>query len=158
MPRVESSILINRPLAEVFAIACAYDHDTKWRYGVHELTFTPVGSLKTGCCTREVINLLGWRLVTEGIVTGYEENVRVDFRSLSGPMNVLNWRVVEYAGGDEQTNFTYGLKTNFSGSMRLFDGLLQQIGQRQVEGDLRRLKALIETSQLAPSPLRRTVA
>lgn len=156
MPRVEVSILINRPLAEVFAIACDYSHDTKWRQGVLELTFTPTGSLKTGCRTREVMNLLGLRLTTEGIVTGFEENVRVDFKSLSGPLNVLNWRVVEAVEG--RTKFTYGLKTHSGGPLRLFDGVLQRIGQRQVEGDLRRLKALIETSLDAPSPQRRPIS
>lgn len=61
MPRVESSILINRPVRDVFLLACSYSHDTRWRRGVLELTFTPSGPFKAGSRTREVMSLLGHR-------------------------------------------------------------------------------------------------
>lgn len=55
---------------------------------------------------------------------------------------MLNWRIVEPTNGG--TRFTYGLEVNSKGVMRLLDGLLQRVLQRQIGGDVERLKDLME--------------
>jgi uncharacterized membrane protein len=143
MPRVQSSIVIDRPIGAVFAFAADYRNDPSWRAGVTELTYLSDDPVGVGIHQRETSMLVGRRVVTESRVSVYEPNERVDFEYLSGPYRVRGTRTFEDLEG--RTRFTFALESEPAGVVqRLVLPALNFIYQRQLDGDLRRLKAVIE--------------
>jgi len=75
-------------------------------------------------------------------VVEYEPDERTAFESVDGPMPVRGYRAFEASG--EGTRFTYELSAELSPLYRLLAPILAPTLRRQVSGDLRRLKALLE--------------
>jgi hypothetical protein len=75
MIKVESSIVINKPLAEVFAFATNNDNSTKWQGGVEAVIAegppNVVGSRHT-----EVRKFMGQEMKSTMELTAYEANVK----------------------------------------------------------------------------------
>lgn len=140
--RVTESVVIERPVAEVFAFAGAYENDPRWRAGVVEMRQDPPGSPRAGTMTREVMRVFGRRQLTVAKVVEYEPNERTAFESVESPIPVRGYRAFEASG--EHTRFTYELSAEFSPLYRLLSPILAPGLRRQVSGDLRRLKALLE--------------
>jgi uncharacterized membrane protein len=139
---VRDSVFIERPVAEVFAFAGAYENDPRWRSGVVEMRQDPPGNPCVGTRTRELMRVFGRRQVTVAKVVGYEPNERTAFESVEGPIPVRGYRAFETS--KEGTKFTYELSAELSPLYRLLSPILAPGLRRQVSGDLRRLKALLE--------------
>ncbi|MGH3148568.1 MAG: SRPBCC family protein [Rubrobacter sp.] len=140
--RIAESVVIERPVAEVFAFAGAYENDPRWRAGVVEMRQDHRGSPRVGTTTHEVMRLFGQRQVTVAKVVEYEPNERTAFESVEGPMPVRGYRAFEASG--EGTRFTYEFSAVPTPLYRLLSPILAPILRRQVSGDLKRLKALLE--------------
>jgi len=140
---VRESVIIERPVAEVFAFAGAYENDPRWRSGVVEMRQDPPGKPRVGTTTREVMRVFGRRQVTVAKVVGYDPDERTAFESVEGPIPVSGYRAFEASWSG--TRFTYELSAELSRLYRLLSPVLVPILRRQVSGDLRRLKALLES-------------
>jgi uncharacterized membrane protein len=97
--RVKSSVVINRPIGEVFAYAADYRHDPEWRAEVRELRYVSDGAVGPGTQVIETSVLWGRRVVTESVLTAYEPNCRVAFDYVSGPFRVRGSRTFEAVDG-----------------------------------------------------------
>ena len=140
--RVTESVVIERPVAEVFAFAGTYENDPRWRAGVLEMRQDPPDGSGVGTLTREVMRVFGRRQVTAAKVVEYELDARTAFESVESSLPVRGYRAFEAVDGD--TRFTYELSAELSPLYRLLAPILRPILQRQVAGDLQRLKALLE--------------
>lgn len=144
---VTESVEIARPSEDVYAYAADYRNDIHWRQGVAELTVIPDGRAAVGTMTTEVLWFLGRRLVTKGEMTEAEANRKIAFRSLSGPISVSGYRLVEAAQG--ATRLTFHLKGELDGLFSVFAPVLRPVFRRQVRADLRRLQARLQSEQKA---------
>jgi uncharacterized membrane protein len=144
MEKIEQSIVISRPIEEVFAFVSDYRNDPRWRTGIVEFSQTPEGPTAAGTRLREVLRLAGLRLETASEVIEYEPNRKCTIKSTSGPIPLRNWRLVEPAPGG--TRFTYAIVGESSGFYKLAEPVLVAIFRRQLRAELARLKRILESS------------
>ncbi len=64
MPTIEHSVVIDRPVADVFAFLADFENRSKFESDVVEAERTTDGDIGVGATFREVRKVMGWRTVT----------------------------------------------------------------------------------------------
>jgi uncharacterized protein YndB with AHSA1/START domain len=136
------SILVARPVADVFAYVSDYRNDPRWRRGVDAMQQRPDGPVVAGTTTEEHLRALGRRLVVHARVVESVPGRRLEFTSTLAPLKSSGFREVTPEGGGAR--LTYGLTVELSGIYRLLAGPLSRNYGRRIEEDLARLAALLE--------------
>lgn len=147
--RVRASVVIARPIADVFAFVGDFRNDPQWRSEVREMRYLSDGPLGVGTRLRETSALLGWLVVTESLIPVYEPNARIDFDSVSGPFRVRGSRTVEAVA--DGTRLTYELEWQPAGAYRLVAAMVGGMYQRTVDRYLARAAAILEAMPRADS-------
>jgi uncharacterized membrane protein len=98
-------------------------------------------SAAVGVRTRETMRSLGRTAVTVAEITEYSRS-RTAFRSLSGLVACEGSR--EFVAVPGGTRFSYSLTLRPEGLFGIIAPILKRVLQRQVRGDLRRLKEHLE--------------
>ena len=132
---------IKSPASAVFLFAGDYVNDPTWRHGVSEMKYEGGSSAAAGVRTIETMRSFGSKAVTTAIITDYSE-ARTAFRSISGPVACEGSR--EFVAIKDGTRFCYSLTLRPEGFLRLFEPILKMVFMRQVIGDVKRLKGLLE--------------
>lgn len=139
---VTETVLVDRPVEQVFAYVTDYRQDVNWRQGVTEMQMVPNGPAGVGTRTVETMRAYGRTLRTTAEITGFEPNRRADFRAVDGPMPVSGSRIFKGRGG--QTLVTYYITGELDALFSLLWPLLRRSYRRQIAGDLLRLKQRLE--------------
>jgi hypothetical protein len=144
--KVEESAVIERPVAEVFALAADPRNDPLWASVVAEARQTSEGPLGVGTTYAQVLRLLGRRLEITFEVTGYETDRRVEIGRFSGRLrSTVGRRTFEPAPGGTRVTFagegTSGLFFN------LLEPLVTAAAKRAARRDLANLKAVLEAGR-----------
>jgi len=142
--RYEVSTLINRPLADVFQFVTNVENQPKWQSSSLENTQLTPGPMAAGVTTQHVGKWLGRRYVSKGLVTAFEQNSRWAYKSLDGPYQ-LEMRY-HFEAKPNGTLLTLVADGEDAGFFRLPAPLLRFFAQRVLQGDLDRLKQVMETS------------
>jgi uncharacterized membrane protein len=146
MEGFELSIVINRPVEEVFGFLANLENDIKWRSEWVETRNSSGGNPGVGatfCLTGE---FLGRRVPTIYEVIEYEPNRSAAWKTVSGPLPLKFRRTFER--GEGGTRFTIKYEVEVRGLFNLLMSFLAGTVKRQHEGDLREVKELMETSAL----------
>ena len=141
MITVEHSVVINRPIEEVFEFMADIENAPQWRSGVVEvkkLSDEPA----VGARASEVLQFLGRRMETTYEITEYEPNVKFGFKTISGPVSMEGGFTVESVGGGTKVSFKIQGETG--GFFKLAEPILGRMVRRQVETDHSNLKDLLE--------------
>jgi uncharacterized membrane protein len=141
--RVEHSVVINRPLEDVFAFAADFGNDARWSAAVKVSERTFAGPLGVGAGFRQVTELLGQRIEASGTVTEFEPNRAACYASDSGPIPHRDCRVFEAVEGGTQV--TMAIEAQLSGVYRMAEPMIRSAGLQQLRGDLERLKRMLES-------------
>jgi uncharacterized protein YndB with AHSA1/START domain len=142
MKRIETSVVINRPIEEVFSYATNPENDKLWQSGVVESGLVGEGPLGVGAQTREVRKFLGRRLESTAEVTEYEPNVKVAFKSTSGPVQYEAWYTFESV--ETGTKLTIVGEGDTGGLFKLAEGLVMRQFEKEMQGALVALKDILE--------------
>jgi hypothetical protein len=138
----EVSTLINRPLAEVFQFVTNVANQPRWQSSSLENTQLTPGPMAAGVTTQHVGKWLGRRYVSKGLVTEFEPNSRWAYKSLDGPYQLeMRYRFEIEPDGTRLTMAADGEDAGFFG---LPAPLLRFFAQRVLQGDLDRLKKILE--------------
>ncbi len=146
MTKFENSIVINRPVEEVFALLSNAENEPKWRSGALETKKTSQGPIGVGTMWRSVGQFLGRRIESELEVTEYELNRKYTGKSKSGPIPLELWTTFERVEGGTRVNLK--AEAEIGGFFKLAEPLVVSMGKRQFEGDLANLKDLMEAHAL----------
>ena len=146
MEGFELTIVINRPIEDVFAFLSNLENDIKWRSEWVETRNTSGGSPGVGATFLLVGKFLGRRIETVYEVIEYEPNRSAAWKNVSGPLPLTFRRTFERVEGG--TRFTIRYELELSGFFKLVMPLFAGSVKRQHEGDLRKVKELMETSAL----------
>ena len=146
MEGFELSIVINRPIEELFTVLANLENDLKWRSEWVEAKNTSDGSLGVGATFRLSSELLGRQIPTVYEVIEYEPNQVAAWRAVSGPLPLTFRRSFERVEGG--TRFTIRYETELRGFFKLVMSLLARTVKREHEGDLRKVKELMEARAL----------
>jgi len=145
MPAVEMSVILRRPVREVFQYLANLENDAAWRREWVEARNCSDGSLGVGATFCLVGKSLGKRFQVEYQVTAYDVDRTAAWQTLSGPLPLAFQRTFEPAAdGGTRVTFRYDMEP--SGLLKLAGPLLARVGKRQLEGDLPRLRELLGTT------------
>jgi uncharacterized protein YndB with AHSA1/START domain len=142
MTRIEQSVVIKRPIEEVFAFATDYDTHLQWQSGVLEANITSPGPLGVGSQYTYVMQLLGQKMDTAGEITEHDAPKTHGWKATSGPFPFsgrFTFDVVE--GG---TKVTLSAEGEFAGFVKLAEPLAMTMLRRQLGTSLSNLKDLLE--------------
>ena len=142
--RVERAGLIHCPVDEVFALAADPDNDTRWGSLViasRRLTGRPI---TVGSLFEQTASFMGTQITTMLEVTAYERNRAMCYRT-NNPVRLEHCR--HFDPTPEGTRLQFTVEADVEGRFKLAGSLLSRVGERQVDGDLASLKALLESSQ-----------
>ncbi|HEX9038527.1 MAG TPA: SRPBCC family protein [Ktedonobacterales bacterium] len=142
MATLEFSIVINRPVEEVFAFVGNPENYPKWFSGSREVKITSAGPIGVGTTFRTVISLLGRRIEGDIEFTEYEPNRSFTEKTTSGPFPVESRVTFERVEGG--TRITDTQLAEPGGFFKLAEPLLARLIKRQIEADLANLKDLLE--------------
>ena len=143
MATLDMSIVIKRPLEEVFAFLSNPENNPKWVSMSNEVHLTSAGPIGVGTTFRSVVTVLGRRLEGEVEFTEYEPNRSYAQKTTSGPIPVESRVTFERVdGGTQVTNHQVAEPGGF---FKLAEPVLVRMIKRQFEADFANLKDLMES-------------
>ena len=142
MIKIEYSVVINRPVEEVFSFMGNVENNPLWVSGVLETKLTSPGPMAPGTTGTDVRQFLGRRMESTWEVTEHETNVKSSFKVTSGPVPFEGtWSYEAAAGG---TRVTFVAEGEPGGFFRLAEPIVGRIAKRQIQNDHDNLKDLLE--------------
>ena len=146
MTKIERSIVIERPIEEVWDFVHEPANDALWQTTLTESEELTDGPMRVGTRVREVRRFLGLRIETTWEVTEYEPTRRSAIRGTSGPIPLSGGYRLEAV--DTGTRFTVTGELDAHGFFKLAEPVFARMAGRELEANLGHLKDLLE----APSP------
>ena len=133
MPNAERTIVINKPIAEVFAFFADAENDPRWRPAVKEIKRE--GAVGVGARYAQKVAGPGGRPVPADIeVTGYEPNSSVRFQVVAGPVRPRG--EYTFAAADGGTSVTFSLACELGGLKKL---LMSKPVQKSMDAEMANL-------------------
>lgn len=141
MINVQVSIVIHRPLEEVFAFLSNLENNLQWRTGMIEARKISEGPIGVGTTYRMTNNFFGRHLEGEAVVTEYELNRKYSTINKSG-LPIETKRTFEPVEGGTQV--TFAVKADIGGFTKLVEPLFASIGKRRLTADAIKVKKIME--------------
>jgi uncharacterized protein YndB with AHSA1/START domain len=140
--RFRQSVVINRPVEQVFAFISDLENDPPWS-GAAEMRRTSPGPVGVGTSYQQRDRFLGRRLELTLRVVGYEPDRKVTVTT-SRLLSFAASRMVEPVGqGATRVTFVGGGRAG--GAWRPAEPLLEALGTRRLRSQLGRLKRPLES-------------
>ena len=141
MPSAENSVVINKPVSEVFAFVADHENDPRWRPGVNDIKHASGEGVGT-VYRQGMKGPFGRRIPADFEVTAYEPDSHMAFRTLGGPVRPEGvFRFEETDGG---TRLTFSLTADLRGAQKLMAPMVGRSMRSEV-GALENLKRVLET-------------
>jgi len=141
MIKVEVSVLINKPVEEVFAFVSSHENTPKWQGGVEAVI--PEGPQNAvGSKYTEVRKFMGQEMKSAMEVTAYETNSKWAAKVLKGPVpyEVTATFTAEGSG----TRMTTVVEGEPKGFFKVAEGMMKGQLEKSLQEDGERLKKLLE--------------
>jgi len=143
MPSAQRTIVINRPVGEVFAFLTDMANDKKWRTHVKEIGTQ--GSMGVGTVVKQVVHgPMGRGIPADFEVTEFEPNSRFAFQVTAGPVRPRG-AFTFTPSGDDATSVSFSLDAELTGIKKLLMGKPVQKSMDGEAASLDKAKQLIET-------------
>lgn len=143
MINVEDSIVINRPIEEVFAYVSDLTNAPAWQTGLIEVRKTTADPLGIGTQFTFLRKFLGQKLEASNEFTAYQPNEIITFITTSGPMPVEGSYL--FGAEPEGTRVTCKLAMKPEGFSRLAEPLIAATVRREMSTEFAYLKDLLES-------------
>jgi uncharacterized protein YndB with AHSA1/START domain len=141
MTKIERSVVIDRPLEQVFAFTHEPANDALWQTTLVEAAAD--GPLRVGTEVRETRRFLGKRVELTRKVTEVEAPRRSAFETVSGPVPMRGVYTLEPVNGS--TRLTATGELDASGLYKLAEPVIGRMAARELEASLANLKDLLES-------------
>jgi len=141
--KLSSEVEIDRNAPEVFAVVSDFSRNPEWQNGVVSAAWTSEPPIRVGSTYDQVARFLGKDVVTRFVVTDYQPDHSISIKSVESSFPIEVTRRVDPLG-DHRCRVIADIAGDPSGFYRIFGPLLQWMAQRQVRGDYKRLKDLLE--------------
>ncbi len=139
----EQSVIVDRPIADVFEYVSDVNRAHEWRSEVVESTMWPAGPMRHGMVTYEVTYIRGRRIVTETVIDTMSAPERFSFSHLNGPLPTSGECV--FVAGPEGTEMTYRLVIELRGGWVLFGRYLRRLVEQNMTRSLATLRSTLES-------------
>ena len=142
MITVDYSVVINRPIEEVFTFVTNPENNVQWVSGLLETKQVSQGPIGVGSTGTDVRQFLGQRIESAWEITEYEQNRKVGFKTTSGPIPLEATYTYDAAEGGTRVSFV--IQGEVSGFFKMAESILAGMVRRQIEADHNNLKDLLE--------------
>jgi uncharacterized membrane protein len=142
MIKVENSVVINRPVDEVFEFVSNIENLPQWAGPVLEAKQTSDGPIGVGTTQTQVAKFLGRRIETSQEVTEYEPNKKLSTKTTSGPLPMDIHYVLEPSGEGTRVNIEGNIEAG--GFFKIAEPIVGRMLNRQTASDAANLKDLLE--------------
>ena len=142
MAKVESSVVINRPIEEVFAYVVDPNNTAQWAGPVVEAKQTSDGPVGLGTTSTRVTQFLGRTMEATYEITEFEPNRYYVDKMTSGPVPI-NGRI-SFDAAEDGTKVTIAGEIEATGFFKLAEPILARMAKRQTATDVQTLKDLLE--------------
>jgi carbon monoxide dehydrogenase subunit G len=142
MTKVERSIVIDRPVEEVWSYVHDPSRDVTWQSTLIESEQLTDGPLGVGTKVREVRQFLGVRIEMAWEVTEYEPTSRSSIKGVSGPVPLNGSYLLEAVDGGTRLTVTGELDAH--GLFKLAEPVFARMIGRELESNLGHLEDLLE--------------
>lgn len=137
-----TSVDIDRPARDVWAVLADYGRDPEWRSGVLSMTADPPGLAARGTTTAEVMRFAGRTLRNDAEIIRVSPGRELAWRTTSG-IDVSGVRVVE-PRDPQRCRVRLATRVRPRGFDRVLAPLARLLLQRRITRDGRRLRSLAE--------------
>ena len=145
MINLESSVVINRPVDEVFAFLANPENEMLWNQSTQKSEQTSEGPMGVGTTVNIVTRFLGQSIDSTWEVTEYEVNRRRGIKSTSGPMPFEFAQTFESVEGGTKLTGTGQIEAG--GFFKLAEPVVGRMARRQQETSLANLKDVLEAQE-----------
>ena len=142
MTKLEQSVVINRPIEEVFAFVSDFEMSPQWMSELVEAKQTSEGPVGVGTTYMAVATPLGRRAESTQEVVEYEPNSKYAIKSTSGSVESKDEYTFESVAGG--TKVIRVAEAEMGGFFRLAEPLAVRMMRRQFETNFANLKDLLE--------------
>ena len=142
MAKIKASVVINRPVEDVFAYVADPEKVSQWAGPVIESKQTSEGSVGLGTTTSRVTQFLGRTIEAIHVITEYEPGRVYADRTTSGPVPIHS-RIL-FDAGDGGTKVTIEGELQAAGFFKIAEPIMLRVARRQVETDVQTLKEILE--------------
>jgi uncharacterized membrane protein len=146
MARMETSIVIGRPLEEVFAFTTNFENQPKWQSRLLEATQISEGPIGVGTRWRLAAKFLGQRIEFDQECIEYEPNRLYAGVGKSGPFPIEGRQTYQRVDAGTQIDVTGEVRPG--GFFKLAEPLVMNMLKRLTDADLANLKDLMEAHAL----------
>lgn len=146
MPEFHSQVTIDRPAEEVFTYLVDPDTQTVWQSGLQEFEAGWQEEPKVGDRATGTVKVAGKKVQWKAETTEVKRPERVGYRSVEAPFPFeMSFTLVDNGGS---TEVRYDGSTESMGGFfgKLADPLVAKMYQRDMNSNLRNLKALLEAA------------
>jgi carbon monoxide dehydrogenase subunit G len=138
MPSASNEVVVNRPVADVYAFLADAENDARWRPGMLEITRA------SDTTYRQTVKGPGGRKISADVeITESRPNELIAFRATSGPVRPLGRYTLAPDG--EGTRVRFELEAELRGLKRLLAPMVQKTMDSEVAA-LANLKRVLEKS------------
>jgi uncharacterized protein YndB with AHSA1/START domain len=141
MAKVETNIVVNRPVSDVFQFLSVNENALQWQPGLLETRITN-DVQGVGKAWIDVVQFLGRRMEVPFQVTDWQADRKVAFQSTGGPIPMQGSYTFESSG--DGTQVTFVLTGEPGGFFKLAEPVLMKMLQRQWQTNLANLKDVLE--------------
>lgn len=139
--KAESSIVINKPLAEVFAFVTNHDNTTKWQNGVDAVI--PDGPPNVvGSKYTEVRKFMGQEMKSVMEITAFEQDSKWAAKVLKGPVPFTVTAAFTAEGSATKMDTT--VEGEPKGFFKIAGGMLESQLTKSLQEDAESLKKILE--------------
>ena len=143
MIKINHSVVIDRPLAEVFTYATDVEKMSVWSSEVERAWKISEGPLGKGSTLGSEVKILGRKIENTIEVTEFEPNSKWFLKPTSGPVSGdIEFHFESVADG---TKFSVALEAESGGFFKLGEPIVNRMLQRQYETNGATLKDLLES-------------
>jgi uncharacterized membrane protein len=144
--REEHTVVIDRPVEEVFDFATDPNNDSLWQSTTLETEQTSEGVVDVGTTFRNTTKFLGRRIESTSEISENEPPHKQCIKITSGPIPGSGCYLFESAD-DGSTRFTQTFEAEVGGFFRLAEPVVGRAIRRQMEADMATLKDLLEAGE-----------
>lgn len=144
MINVDLGVLVDRPIKDVFAFVSNPNNMSKWNSAVVSLEQVNPGKVDVGSKFKTVGEMMGRRIEGEMQITAYEPDTKCGFQVTAGPMQVNLTMSFKTVGTG--TKVSLNAQGNPGGLFKLAEGVMAGQVKSMMEGNLARLKSVLEGS------------
>ena len=143
MIKIEKSIIINRPVEEVWKFMSNIENATKWDRGVLEAKQTSEGPIGVGSTLQTRRQMLGRQRIGKLRVSEYVPNKIIALQASLGQIAAAQIRY-SFEPVEDRTRMTSTAEVELHGAWRLIAPLLSPMLERDGREDMANIKRIME--------------